>query len=100
VHTCCTRTKPSSGNGSTTPPRRARRFPAASLEKISATEFRAVTKIKIGPVSARFRGKVHLSDIDAPNFYRTTGEGDVAGFAKGGAAITLVDADAGGTRLG
>jgi carbon monoxide dehydrogenase subunit G len=72
-----------------------------SLEKISDTEFRAVAKLKIGPVSARFKGKVHLSDIDPPNFSRISGEGEggVAGFAKGGAAVTLADADAGATRL-
>jgi carbon monoxide dehydrogenase subunit G len=72
-----------------------------SLEKISDTEFRAVARLKIGPVSARFKGKVRLSDIDPPNSYRISGEGEggVAGFAKGGAAITLADADAGATRL-
>jgi carbon monoxide dehydrogenase subunit G len=72
-----------------------------SLEKISPTEFRAVTKVKVGPVSARFKGKVRLSDIEAPNSYKISGEGEggVAGFAKGGAAVTLADADGGGTRL-
>ena len=71
-----------------------------SLERISATEYRAVTKLKIGPVSARFKGKVSLTDIDAPNSYRIQGEGEggVAGFAKGGAAVTLRDAE-GGTEL-
>jgi len=72
-----------------------------SLEKISPTEFRAVTKVKVGPVSARFKGKVRLSEIEAPNSYKISGEGEggVAGFAKGGAAVTLADADGGGTRL-
>jgi carbon monoxide dehydrogenase subunit G len=71
-----------------------------SLEKISATEYRAVTKVKIGPVSARFKGKVSLTDINAPNSYRIQGEGEggVAGFAKGGAAVTLRDAE-NGTEL-
>jgi hypothetical protein len=36
-----------------------------SLEKLSDTDFKAVVKVKIGPVSARFNGKVHLTDIDA-----------------------------------
>jgi hypothetical protein len=73
-----------------------------SLEKISDTEFRAVTKLKIGPVSARFKGKVRLTDIDAPNSYRIVGEGEggVAGFAKGGAVVRLGDAEGGGTTLG
>jgi carbon monoxide dehydrogenase subunit G len=72
-----------------------------SLEKDSDTEFRVVAKVKVGPVSARFKGKITLSDIDAPNSYRIRGEGEggVAGFAKGGAAVRLEDADGGGTRL-
>jgi carbon monoxide dehydrogenase subunit G len=72
-----------------------------SLEKISDTEFQAVTKVRIGPVSARFKGKVRLTDIDAPNSYRISGEGEggVAGFAKGGAAVALADAGDGATRL-
>ena len=72
-----------------------------SLEKLSDTDFQAVVKVKIGPVSARFKGKVHLTDIDAPNSYRIAGEGEggVAGFAKGGATVRLADADGGGTKL-
>jgi len=71
------------------------------LEKLSDTDFKAVVKVKIGPVSARFNGKVHLTDIDPPNSYRIAGEGEggVAGFAKGGATVRLADADGGGTRL-
>ena len=73
-----------------------------SLEKLSDTEMQAVVKVKIGPVSARFKGKVNLTDIDAPNSYRISGQGDggIAGFAKGGANVRLSDADGGGTRLG
>ena len=72
-----------------------------SLEKPSDTELQAVAKVKIGPVSARFKGKVNLTDIDAPNSYRISGQGDggVAGFAKGGANVRLADAAGGGTRL-
>jgi uncharacterized protein len=70
------------------------------LEKVSDTEFRAVAKMKVGPVSARFKGKVNLSDLDPPNGYRISGEGEggVAGFARGGAVVSLADAE-GGTRL-
>ena len=73
-----------------------------SLEKLSDTEMQAVVKIKIGPVSARFKGKVNLTDIDAPNSYRISGQGDggIAGFAKGGANVRLSDAEGGGTKLG
>jgi uncharacterized protein len=72
-----------------------------SLEKLSDTEFQAVTKIKMGPVSARFKGKIHLSEIVAPTSYRIAGEGEggVAGFAKGGATVRLAAASGGGTRL-
>jgi uncharacterized protein len=71
-----------------------------SLEKISDVEFQAVATNKIGPVKARFKGKVRLSDLDPPNGYRISGEGDggVAGFAKGGATVALSPKD-GGTLL-
>jgi uncharacterized protein len=71
-----------------------------SLEKISETEFQAVAKIKIGPVSATFKGRVELSDIDAPNGYTISGEGQggIAGFAKGGAQVHLSPSEA-GTRM-
>ena len=70
------------------------------LEKTDDTGFRAVAKMKVGPVSARFKGKVTLSDLDPPNGYKITGEGEggVAGFAKGGAVVSLADKD-GGTLL-
>jgi carbon monoxide dehydrogenase subunit G len=63
-------------------------------------EFQAVATIKIGPVKARWKGKVRLSDLDPPNSYRISGEGEggVAGFAKGGATVALSDRD-GGTLL-
>ncbi len=62
-----------------------------SLEKTSETEMKASALIKIGPISARFTGKVQLSDIDPPNGYTIGGEGQggVAGFAKGGAKVHL-----------
>ena len=62
-----------------------------SLEKTSETEMKASASIKIGPISARFTGKVQLSDIDPPNGYTIGGEGQggVAGFAKGGAKVRL-----------
>ena len=71
------------------------------LEKTSDTEMTATVAVKIGPISARFGGKVTLSDIDAPNSYTISGEGQggVAGFGKGGAAIRLQDTDGGGTLL-
>ena len=70
------------------------------LIKSSDTEMSAVAVTKIGPVKAKFKGKVHLTDLDPPNGYRISGEGDggVAGFAKGGASVTLTEKD-GGTLL-
>jgi uncharacterized protein len=72
-------------------------------EELDSTEeggFRAVAKMKVGPVSARFKGRVTLSDLVPPKGYKITGEGEggVAGFAKGGATVTLDDRD-GGTLL-
>ncbi len=70
------------------------------LDKISETEFQAIASIKIGPVKARWKGKVRLSDFDPPNSYKISGEGEggVAGFAKGGATVALAEKD-GGTLL-
>ncbi len=61
------------------------------IEKTSDTEFAAKVTAKVGPVKARFGGKVTLSDIDPPNGYTITGEGNggAAGFAKGGATVVL-----------
>ena len=75
--------------------------PAASqLDKTSDTGFQAVATIKIGPVKAKFKGRVTLSDIDPPNGYKISGQGEggVAGFAKGGATVKLAPKD-GGTLL-
>lgn len=61
------------------------------LDKNSDTEFVATAKLKVGPVSATFKGKVTLSNIQPPTGLTLTGEGQggVAGFAKGGAEVTL-----------
>jgi uncharacterized protein len=71
-----------------------------TLDVTGENEFQAVAMNKIGPVKARFKGKVRLSDLDPPNGYRISGEGDggVAGFAKGGATVRLTPKD-GGTLL-
>ena len=70
------------------------------LDKISDTELQAVATVKIGPVKAKFKGKVTLSDLDPPHGYKISGQGDggVAGFAKGAAAVKLAPKD-GGTLL-
>src|SRR5712671_5962652 len=70
------------------------------LDMISESEFQAVATVKVGPVKARWKGKVRLSDLDPPNGYRISGEGEggAVGFAKGGAKVSLSDKD-GGTLL-
>jgi len=68
-----------------------------SIDKTSENEMTAKVTLKIGPVKASFTGKVTLSDFDPPNGYTISGEGSggAAGFAKGGAKVTLVaDGDA------
>src|SRR5271166_2735394 len=68
-----------------------------SLEKTGDNGFAAVVKTKIGPVSTTFRGKVELSDLTPLVGYTIKGEGEggVAGFAKGGAKVSLADAPSG-----
>lgn len=69
------------------------------LERISESELTATVMFKVGPVKARFKGKVTLSDLDPPNGYTIAGEGQggAAGFARGEARVTL--ADEGGATL-
>ena len=71
-----------------------------TLEVSAENEFQASVKVKLGPVSATFRGKVNLVDIDPPNGYRIVGEGEggIAGFAKGGAIVRL-EPSGEGTKL-
>lgn len=61
------------------------------LTKDSDNSFSAKVRAKVGPVSANFSGQVTLSDIVPPESYRISGEGKggAAGFAKGGAQVTL-----------
>ena len=68
--------------------------------KTSDTTFEAKVTTTIGPVKTRFTGAVTLTDIDPPNSYRMNGEGKggPAGFARGGAKVTLTD-DGEGTLL-
>ena len=70
------------------------------LSKDSDTQFSAKVTAKVGPVKAKFSGKVTLSELDPPNGYKISGEGQggVAGFAKGGATVKL-DEDGGHTVL-
>mgnify|MGYP000903561351 CR=1 FL=1 len=62
-----------------------------SITMTSDTEMEAQVVLKIGPVKASFSGKVTLSNIDPPNGYTISGEGQggVAGHARGGADVRL-----------
>lgn len=70
------------------------------IEKTSDTEMTATVTTKLGPVRAKFKGKVTLSDLDPPNSYTLTGEGQggAAGFASGVAKVNLTE-DGGETVL-
>ena len=67
------------------------------LDKSSDTEFQAIASVKVGPVKARWKGKVKLTDLDPPNGYKISGEGEggIAGFAKGSAVVRLAPKDSG-----
>ncbi len=71
-----------------------------TLEKVSDTEFTATVMARVGPVRAKFDGRVTLSDMDPPNGYTISGEGQggAAGFGKGGAKVMLTSEN-GGTVL-
>ena len=62
-----------------------------SLEMNNPNEMTATVVLRVGPVKATFGGKVTLSDLDPPNSYRISGEGNggIAGFARGGATVKL-----------
>lgn len=68
-----------------------------SLEREGEDKLIAVAEVKVGPIGARFKGTVTLSDLDPPNGYTITGQGNggVAGNAKGGAKVRLSDDGAG-----
>jgi len=63
----------------------------------SPVEFEAKVVLKIGPVKARFTGNVRLDPSGAPAAFSLSGEGKggAAGFAKGGADVTLESDDEG-----
>lgn len=64
-----------------------------TLEKQGDNEMTATVKIKVGPVSAAFKGNVTLENLNPPESYTIVGEGSggIAGFAKGGADVHLTE---------
>ncbi|TSA41579.1 MAG: carbon monoxide dehydrogenase [Betaproteobacteria bacterium] len=71
-----------------------------SMDKVADNEYEMVMAAKVGPVSAKFKSKITLADVDAPNSYTLIfeGQGGVAGFAKGQANVRL-SPEGEGTRL-
>ena len=71
-----------------------------SIERVSDTEYRIGMTAAVGPVKAKFNGKLLLADLDPPRAYRLSfeGSGGAAGFGKGGAQVALVP-EGSGTRL-
>lgn len=71
------------------------------FEAVGDNEFTARITAKVGPVKAKFKFNVSLTDIDPPKGYTINGEGQggVAGFAKGSASVELSE-DGDGTLLG
>jgi carbon monoxide dehydrogenase subunit G len=72
-----------------------------SLEKKSDTELAATVVLRIGPIKATFNGEVTLKNLNPPHSYTIQGEGKggIAGFAKGGADVTLSEDEPGVTLL-
>jgi carbon monoxide dehydrogenase subunit G len=71
-----------------------------TMEKVSEAEYRVVMSASVGPVKAKFSGKLLLSDLAPPDSYSLAfeGSGGAAGFGKGSSKVTLSPAE-GGTRL-
>src|SRR5579862_9617851 len=72
-----------------------------SIERTGENDYVVQMTARVGPVSARFKGKMALSNIKPPHSYSIAfeGQGGVAGFAKGGADVTLAPEGADATRL-
>ncbi len=72
-----------------------------SVTRTAPDAFEAKVAMKIGPMAARFGGKVKLENIQAPISYTISGEGNggAMGFAKGGADVALEEISASETIL-
>jgi len=71
-----------------------------SIERVSDNEYRVALTASVGPVKARFNGKLLLADVNPPTSYRLAfeGSGGAAGFGKGGAQVRLAP-EGTGTKL-
>ncbi|MCK8786932.1 carbon monoxide dehydrogenase subunit G [Roseomonas sp. NAR14] len=64
-----------------------------SVERVGDDQFQAKVALKIGPMSAKFGGKVRLENLQPPERYSIVGEGNggAMGFAKGGSDVVLTE---------
>src|SRR5262245_54243175 len=71
-----------------------------SITRVSDNEYDVVLTARVGPVSAKFKGKMTLANVDPPRGYTLAfeGQGGVAGFAKGEASVALIP-EGNSTRL-
>lgn len=71
-----------------------------TLERVADDEYLATMAMRLGPVNARFKGRLKLENIVPPSSYTIAfdGQGGVAGFGKGSADVKLAPEGA-GTRL-
>ena len=67
------------------------------VEPTGDNQYAIGMSVKVGPVAAKFAGKITLSDIVAPKSYSINfeGQGGAAGFGKGNSAVVLTANDAG-----
>jgi len=72
-----------------------------SLERTEPDAFAAVVAVKVGPVNARFKGTLKMTNVHAPHTYTINfdGQGGVAGFGKGSADVSLSKDGEDQTRL-
>ncbi len=71
-----------------------------SIEQLGENEHQLTLTAAVGPVKAKFKGRMRLADLDPPQAYRLAfeGQGGVAGFAKGEAQVRL-EPDGEGTLM-
>jgi carbon monoxide dehydrogenase subunit G len=64
-----------------------------SMLRVSPTDYKGHLKVKLGPLTAGFEGKIVLSELDPPASYRISVEahGAIAGTAAGSARVKLTD---------
>ena len=62
-----------------------------SVTRTGDNSFESVVAVKIGPVNARFKGRLQMTNVDAPRAYTINfdGQGGAAGFGKGSADVKL-----------